>query len=49
MQCGHTIYITWKDSLSFVLEITGSYIHWKNDILIDNLAKANVQDHEINY
>ena len=31
------------DSLSFVLEITNNYIHWKNNILIDNLAKANVQ------
>ena len=40
-----------NSSFSFVLEITDNYIHWKNNILMDNLAKANVQlwDHEINY
>ena len=32
-----------NDFLSFVLEIIDNYIHWKNDILIDNLAKANVK------
>ena len=32
-----------NSSLSFVPEITDNYIHWKSNILMDNLAKVNVQ------
>ena len=32
-----------NSSLSFVPETTDNYIQWKNNILMDNLAKANVQ------
>ena len=41
-----------KDSFSFFLEVIDNYIHWNNNILIDNFAKLNVQlwrYHEINY
>ena len=34
----------WNNNfLSFVQEIIDSYIHWKNNILIGNLTKANVE------
>ena len=36
-----------NSSLSFVPEITDNFIHWKNDILMENLAKYD--NHEINY